>query len=89
MTRDDFKELSDATYIALLDLKTAKMDYRRDKSIKGRFLDGYPYPIPYTDREIKAIQRLSASRFRHCELLFRALWKARRREQLVLRSLSI
>lgn len=59
----------------------AKMDYKSIMAVKGRFLDGHPYPIPYTERELKSKQMIAESRLKHCELLFRALWKARRRAQ--------
>lgn len=81
MSPEDYRELSRATYIALLDCKLAKMDYKSTLAVKGRFLDGHPYPIPFTERELKSKRMISEARLRHCELLFRALWKARRRAQ--------
>ena len=81
MNGDEFKELNNATYIALLKLKIAKMDMKSTFALKGRFLSGHPYPIPYTERELRSKKLLAEGEYNERLLMFKALWKARRRAQ--------
>ncbi|MFI3138262.1 MAG: hypothetical protein QX197_15920 [Methylococcaceae bacterium] len=81
MTKDEFKSLSDATYVALLDLKIAKWDKKSTRTLKGRFLSGQEYPTPYSEKELLVKKRMTEAEHRKCTLIFSELWKARRRAQ--------
>jgi hypothetical protein len=81
MTNYDRKELNDATFVALMDLKIATSDLKSALKLRGRFLDGQPCPIPYTEKELKLKRLIADQTARKARLLFDALWKARRRAQ--------
>lgn len=81
MTNDEFKSLSDATYVALLNLKIAKLDRKSANTLKGRFLSGQEYPTPYSEKELLVKKRIADAEYRKCTLIFTELWRARRRAQ--------
>lgn len=81
MTKQDLKNLTNATFVALIDLKFAKMDMKGAITLKGRFLDGYAYPVPYTERELKAKRLLAECDYAKRKMIFVELWKACRRAQ--------
>lgn len=78
------KELSNATFVALIDLKLAKMDLKNALTLRGRFLDGQVYPTPYSERELRQKRLIAERNLRKCRMIFDALWKARRRAQRIL-----
>lgn len=81
MTKEDLKKLTNATFVALIDLKFAKMDLKSAATLKGRFLDGYAYPVPYSERELKAKRLIAEVDYAKRKMIFVELWKARRRAQ--------
>lgn len=81
MTNYDRKELNDATFVALMDLKIATNDLKSAMKLRGRFLDGQPYPMPYTEKELRLKRLIADQALRKSRLIFDALWKARRRAQ--------
>lgn len=71
--KDDFNDLSDIVFCKLMNLKTAKMDYRDVLIVRfaetGRL---------YTDREKMTIVRKAKREYEDLLKEFRVLWKARR-----------
>ena len=82
MKSQEFIDLSDQTFIAIMRLKQKKMDYHSALTCKGELTVESGF-IPYSESKKRRIILLANSQCHSAENLFRVLWAARRRLQSV------
>ena len=79
----EFIDLSDQTFIALMELKNKKMDYNSQLTCKGNLTIEHGF-VPYTEKQKRRQVRevmFAKSFYTQAEKLFKVLWVARRRLQ--------
>ena len=76
----EFIDLSDQTFIALMELKNKKMKYNSQLTCKGHLTIEHGF-VPYTEKQKRREVMFAKSFYTRAEKLFKVLWVARRRLQ--------